>query len=160
MNKLSTCHDPMIKDAIKIFNQNGYVIPFSWNAFPDGQVQIKINKQYFNNEGSDFLNVFASLYNSTVLDLFFQILNTFNIKFVKINYLYGARCDKDESGDYFVCNVAKMLTDNLKDWNDLGVATFEFTAPHCFELCYCGPLHTWARPQAIHTLHHSSSCRT
>lgn len=120
-------NDPDILSLMKIIDEEGKVIPWEYNAFPDGQVQIKIKKEAL--EETAALNVKASLPNPIVLDLFNQFLHSFRPKNITINYLYGARCDKGVSGNYFVCNVAAKQA-----LYDIGRA--KYLAPHCNHLLH------------------------
>lgn len=125
-----TANDPDILSLIKITDQNNKVVEWSYNAFPDGQVQIKIHKNDLH-DGASF-NVKASLPNPIVLDLFYQLMyNSLNypINSVTVNYLYGARCDKRTSGDYRVANVGYQVLDTIYDI----VSDCSFLAPHCVD---------------------------
>jgi hypothetical protein len=115
-------NDPDILSLMKITDQNNNLIEWSYNAFPDGQVQIRILKKLLENVSE--LNVKVSLPNPIVLDLFNQFTHTFKPKNITINYLYGARCDKNESGDYWVCNVA------IKE-GIYNIGRAKYLAPHC-----------------------------
>jgi hypothetical protein len=125
-----TANDPDILSLIKITDQNNNIVKWSYNAFPDGQVQIKIHKNDLH-DGASF-NVKASLPNPIVLDLFYQLMyNNLNypINSVTVNYLYGARCDKRTSGDYRVANVAHQVLNTIYDI----VGNCSFLAPHCVD---------------------------
>jgi len=125
-----TANDPDILSLIKITDQNNKVVEWQYNAFPDGQVQIKIHKNDLH-DGASF-NVKASLPNPIVLDLFYQLMYNLNypLNSVTVNYLYGARCDKEESGDYFVSNVAYQVLDTI-----YGIVSYpcRFLAPHSID---------------------------
>jgi hypothetical protein len=118
---------------MKIYHfEDGTEVPWEMNRFPDGQLQIKIKKDDLKLQD---LKVVASLFNPSAVDLFFQCLDTFDVYDVRVNYLYGARSDKNESGDYWVANVAKDLTRTFEMyWQDADM-NFEFLAPHCHEFC-------------------------
>jgi phosphoribosylpyrophosphate synthetase len=125
-----TANDPDILSLIKITDTKGNKVNWQYNAFPDGQVQIKIHKNDLH-DGASF-NVKASLPNPIVLDLFYQLMyNSLNypINSVTVNYLYGARCDKRTSGDYRVANVGYQVLDAIYDI----VSDCSFLAPHCVD---------------------------
>jgi ribose-phosphate pyrophosphokinase len=122
--------DKNLSYSFLITDLDNNVIPFGYNQFPDGQVQIKIHKDFLD-DGYNPIKVQASIYNSTALDLFLQILETFNVAEAKVNYLYGARSDKDVAGDYYVANVAKLFLSYLALFD----TKFKFLAPHCHDLC-------------------------
>jgi hypothetical protein len=141
MNSLSFYKDPFLKDSIKIFDHNGRVVNHEINTFPDGQIQIKIKKSelpydriHILYDEDEKLTVYGSLFNPSAVDLFFQCIETFPVNKIKINYLYGARSDKDESGDYLVSNTAQLtcgkIAEQFYDENQV-----EFLAPHCYPLC-------------------------
>ena len=125
-------NDPNILSLMKITNYEGKTIPWEYNLFPDGQVQFKVlkeNVEFLKNITSvkDFkLSVKVSLCNPTILDLFNQFKSMFSYPNVTINYFYGARCDKFESGDYYVCNVAQI------EIRTNGIV--KYLAPHCDEM--------------------------
>jgi len=119
-------NDPYILSLIKITDDKGNIIPWEYNLFPDQQVQVKIPKSAF---PSYSWEVKASLPNPIILDLFNQIMYTLHPAKATINYLYGARCDKDSSGDYIVCNVAVKQV----EWDAHNRET-KYLAPHCDEL--------------------------
>jgi phosphoribosylpyrophosphate synthetase len=125
-----TANDPDILSLMKITDQNGSIVDWSYNAFPDGQVQGKIPKIAYESSNEE-ISVKVSLTNPIILDLFMQLVYSTSPRKVTVNYLYGARCDKAESGDYYVCNVARKVL------NDIWTATrnsSDFLAPHCFDL--------------------------
>ena len=97
---------------MKIVNETGKEIEWSQNNFPDGQVQLKIHKDYKADLESG-VRVAVSLVNPMMLDLFNQLFNMATVLDFKVNYLYGARSDKDESGDMIVCNVADLILEKL-----------------------------------------------
>lgn len=128
-------NDPDILSLMKIIDEKGKVIPWEYNAFPDGQVQIKIKKEYIENDyqPNNFCNSFSmkvSIANSIIWDLFQQATSLLYFEDIKVNYLYGARCDKYQSNDYFVCNLAQQMN----DWffhEHSGENQIQFLAPHC-----------------------------
>jgi len=67
------------------------------------------------------------------LDVFWQIWNTMPLRRVRINYLYGARSDKDSAGTRTVANVAAQFIRRLKFSGVNGVpeTRVEFLQPHC-----------------------------
>ena len=59
MNPLSIYKYPFLKDCIKIYKEDGNEVVWDLNFFPDGQIQVKIKKdylvgQYFSLIGSFF----------------------------------------------------------------------------------------------------------
>jgi hypoxanthine phosphoribosyltransferase len=129
---LSPYNDPYLKSCLKIFRLDGTVVPWEMNKFPDGQLQVKIKKEDLT--AYDGLTVYASLFNSAAVDLFFQCIDTWIPDKIKINYLYGARSDKNESGDYYVSNTADLTCHRIYEEN-FNADDVEFLAPHCFEYC-------------------------
>lgn len=129
---LSPYNDPYLKSCLKIFRLDGTVVPWEMNKFPDGQLQVKIKKKDLT--AYDGLTVYASLFNSAAVDLFFQCIDTWIPDKIKINYLYGARSDKNESGDYYVSNTADLTCHRIYEEN-FNADDVEFLAPHCFEYC-------------------------
>jgi len=128
-----TANDPEILSLIKITDTKGNIIPFEYNVFPDGQVQTKIPKYALKAE-SDYceeINVKVSITNPIILDLLMQLIYSFPVN-LTVNYLYGARCDKEESGDYFVANVARKMISEIDDYTTGTV----YLAPHCTPLIH------------------------
>lgn len=119
---------------MQIKDEKGNIISWDYNEFPDKQVQIKIHKDFikydiFNDNFETHLNVKVSLANPVILDLFKQLCYSFSVNHVTVNYLYGARCDKYESGDYWVGEVASEILEYLQR-----TVSYQVIAPHCFEL--------------------------
>lgn len=116
---------------IKIFDKQHNEIPWEVNRFPDGQNQFKILSK--NKEKIDY--ILASIPNPESLDLFLQAIHTIapnNLSLgVRINYLYGARSDKNIAGDYSVCNVAKYMIEQLDYIAVQYDLNIEILAPHC-----------------------------
>lgn len=125
-------NDPEITSLMKISNTiTGVILPWEYNSFPDGQVQLKVPKSAVGD--FDQFDVKVSLTNPIILDLFMQLLYSESIQRIKINYLYGARCDKIESGNYYVCNVAAKVLEDIHD-HDGYIRSCDFLAPHCLDL--------------------------
>lgn len=105
-------------------------IDWGVNIFPDGQ------QQFIYTKTGDRIHVQASLPNPCCLDLLNQILSTVDCASLKINYLYGARCDKDTSAGRRVANVAdNRRVANVADimLRGLRSTSLDVTllAPHC-----------------------------
>lgn len=121
---------PMNKEDIislmQLETRSGLQVSWDYNQFPDGQVQFKISNDYdlFDEE----FNVKVSLCNPIILDLFFQMVDLCEIHNLTINYLYGARSDKDETETHHVTNVAGFILDRL---SGVHYASISFLAPHC-----------------------------
>ncbi len=115
-----------IISLMQLETKSGSQVPWDYNQFPDGQVQFKISKDYGLDE-TEF-NVKVSLCNPTIVDLFFQMHDICEIHDLTINYLYGARSDKDETETHYVTNVAEVILDRLAD---VQCASISFLAPHC-----------------------------
>ena len=105
------------------------------NRFPDGQIQFWIEGNY--HEPAKLL---ASIPDPEALDLFGQILRTINVGECQVNYFYGARSDKHQSGSRKVCNVAARFcgllsnhVSGLLSWVNCPTA-FTLVNPHCDEL--------------------------
>jgi len=95
------------------------------NRFPDGQIQFWIE------EPSQPAKLWASLADSECLDLFLQMVARVPFDSVQINYLYGARSDKDSAGSRSVTNVAKMI---LRCIEAIGSSqSVTIVSPHCSE---------------------------
>ena len=124
-----TANDPDILSLIKITDTKGNRVDWQFSAFPDGQVQIKIPDSTFDDYQK--IDVKASLPNPIVLDLFMQLIYSAPVNSVVVNYLYGARCDKTESGDYLVCNVASKTLEDIANQTH---CYRELLAPHCSSL--------------------------
>jgi hypothetical protein len=121
-------NDSEILSLMKITDQNGTVIPWEFNSFPDNQVQFKILKSSV--ESATEFHVKVSLSNPIILDLFNQCNFSLRLNSVIVNYLYGARCDKGESGDYWVSNVAyQMITRDINN-----AECIQYLAPHCNQM--------------------------
>jgi len=96
------------------------------NRFPDGQVQ------FWMEPATGPVRLWASLPTSESLDLFLQMISRVRFDSVQINYLYGARSDKDRAGSREVANVARLVLDLIEAAAPgLGVT---IVAPHCPEL--------------------------
>jgi hypothetical protein len=90
------------------------------NRFPDGQLQ------FWMIDPGQPIQLWASLPDSECLDLFFQMIAAVPFEGVQINYLYGARSDKDRAGDRTVCNVAKLVLDRVRHLDGCTIVS-----PHC-----------------------------
>ena len=68
-------------------------VNFSVNTFPDGQIQLVMNRNAINEK----LDIYVSVTNSVELDIFLQLKRLFkdSDQRVFIKYYYGSRCDKD-----------------------------------------------------------------
>ena len=138
-------NDPEITSLMKISNTiTGATLPWQFSAFPDGQVQLKVPKSAVGD--FDQFDVKVSLTNPIILDLFMQLLYSASINRIKINYLYGARCDKIESGDYYVCNVAAKVLEDIHD-HDGYTRSCDFLAPHCLDL-----VNEYSNSKSIYTI--------
>ncbi len=115
---------------MKITDSSGNVIPWDYNLFPDGQVQLKILRSLISNNES--YSVKVSLPNTLILDLFDQFMADFDVPHVTVNYLYGARSDKDTAGDYYVSKIPHRILNRLLDHNS-GV-NVDILAPHCDDI--------------------------
>ena len=115
-----------MKDLMKIETVSGESVAWDYNLFPDGQVQFKIDKTHdlFDTE----FNVKVSLCNPTIVDLFFQMAEMCDIHDLTINYLYGARSDKDETETNYVSNVASYTMNRIAE---LRYCSLSILAPHC-----------------------------
>jgi len=99
-------------------------------------------------EARKAMKILASIPDSVSLDLFLQAIYTlkkYNLQDVRINYLYGARSDKDKAGECAVANVAdyvQRLIDGVSDTTlfihnnsnnakKLSSPTISVLAPHC-----------------------------
>ncbi len=116
---------------MKIYRQDGTEVPWDFNQFPDGQVQLKILQSLVSLNES--YNVHVSLPNTVILDLFNQFLYDFDVPNVTINYLYGARSDKNTSGDYYVSEVPNRIFSELYASRGYDI-NVKFLAPHCDNL--------------------------
>ena len=95
------------------------------NRFPDGQVQFKIKPT------ADRLDLDISITDSEQLDLFFQIVNTIQLRSIRVIYLYGGRSDKDVAGEYAVSNLPLMIVRVLGISKNLHPIThLETVMPH------------------------------
>ena len=110
---------------MQITDMDGNIIPWSVNFFPDKQVQFKMLKADYPDD--DNVNVKVSLCDSIMVDLFFQMASILNIENLTINYLYGARSDKYESGDWYVANVANIMLNQIYSTAN----NVTILAPHC-----------------------------
>lgn len=123
-----TANDTEILSLMKITTANGDPVDWKYNCFPDGQIQIKIPKSAI--QSMDTLNVKVSITNPVILDLFMQLISEYPLRSLYVNYLYGARCDKYEAGEYWVCNVAQKTINDIFEY----VENTVFLAPHCSDL--------------------------
>jgi hypothetical protein len=96
--------------------------PVEWgvNRFPDGQIQ------FWMIDPGKPVRLWASLPDPESVDLFFQMVSATEFGSIQINYLYGARSDKDRAGDRIVANVAKQILDRLRTIPNLALIS-----PHC-----------------------------
>ena len=93
-------------------------------------MQVKILKSAYESADEE-ISVKVSLANPVILDLFTQLVYSASPDKVTVNYLYGARCDKTKSGNYYVCNVAKKVLSDI--WMTTQFSS-DFIAPHCLDL--------------------------
>jgi hypothetical protein len=95
------------------------------NRFPDGQLQFKIKPALHG------LDLDISITDSEQLDLFFQIVNTIQLRSIRIVYLYGGRSDKDVAGEFSVANLPDIIVRILGVSKNLHPVTqFETVMPH------------------------------
>lgn len=132
MNSLLTTDHKYLANCMKLYSGPREIL-WDLNVFPDGQLQVKIKKEYLGTLTED-LKVVASLYSPAALDLFYQVCSEFGVRSVKVNYLYGARSDKHISGNYSVCNVASLSVFNLISLCVDQSIDLEVLAPHCHKL--------------------------
>jgi phosphoribosylpyrophosphate synthetase len=76
------------------------------------------------------INIKVSITNPIILDLFFQALHQCPVESTTVNYLYGARCDKGETDDYYVTDVASKMVHEINANNAFPV---KYLAPHCMK---------------------------
>ncbi len=99
------------------------------NRFPDGQIQFWADQRFIGG-----FDLEASIRTSEELDLFFQAIATVPLNSIRVNYLYGARSDKDRAGERLVANVPAMFDTIVAKLlrRSRGFPTLmEVVMPHC-----------------------------
>jgi len=105
---------------IKLYDNKNRLISHDLNNFPDGQIQFKI----LHKDAVRVETIKASIPDSKSVDELLQaisVLKKYNLTNVKINYLYGARSDKDIADDYDVANVANIIIKQIEAVSDITI---------------------------------------
>ena len=116
---------------IKILDGNSKEINWTFNRFPDNQLQFVIDRQ-----GAENARVMQiSITGDDELILFFQSLQVLKmISKIEIKYFYGARSDKTMAGTNRVCCVADWFYQTITNYYSTGNSFIDILAPHCDDL--------------------------
>lgn len=116
---------------IKILDGNSNQINWTYNRFPDSQLQFVIDRQ-----GAESARVMqVSITSDSELILFLQSLQVLKmINKIEIKYFYGARSDKTIAGTNRVCCVADWFYQTMTNYFSVGYSLIDILAPHCDSL--------------------------
>jgi len=131
--KLTNLCNDQIRIKTKRLNPLDSVrVRFGVYRFPDGQLQVIFHKNDIDQVLTNHLFIEASCYTPELLHILEQILFLLTKKgctmSIKVQYLYGARSDKDESEEFYTCNVSELAIETIGNYSKYG---FNYLAPHC-----------------------------